>query len=104
MKVTTQLLNEEIAKIYNQVLRDCTVKIEANKEKTMDMLNDCIVALYDRIDKSDEGFVEMKNIGGYLARCVYFSKISNASPYQRKRGMQHKYITIEEARKEGFDL
>lgn len=104
MQVTTEVLTAELAKIYGQVLRDCTIKITADKDKAMDMLNDCIVALYDRIDKTDEGFVEMKNVGGYLARGVYLSKVSASSPYQRKRGMQHKYLTLEEAVAEGYEL
>lgn len=95
MKVTTEKLNEEVSKLYNKWLADCMKHIEGNKEKAIDILNDCIVNLYDRIAKKG-GEIEIDNIGGYISTAFYFSKISTSSPYQRKRGMQYKYVSIDD--------
>lgn len=95
MILTKELLDENIRKKYNKWKRDILRLLTSDEEEATDILNDLIVTLYNRID--EVGFIEVKNLDGYIHIATRYSKTSKTSAYQRLRGQNREYTSLGEA-------
>lgn len=95
MKLTKEQLDKEIVRHYEKWKKDILRLLTSDEEEAVDILNDIIITLYNRIEK--EGFLEVKNLDGYIHIATRYSKTSKTSAYQRKRAMNREYCSLGEA-------
>lgn len=94
MKLTKEQLDKEIVRHYEKWKKDILRLLTSDEEEAVDILNDIIITLYNRIEK--EGFLEVKNLPGYIHIATRYSKISKTSAYQRLRGTNREYTSLGE--------
>ena len=95
MIITRDILDENVTTHYDRWVGDiCRLVTEGNREVAVDILNDLLTTLYERISQNP---IEIKNLDGYLYRAARYSYTSSNSSYQRKRDMYKTFVCVNEA-------